>query len=91
LKHKKSKKLYCECLVKENSDEESEEVVIKIKKAPKQPSYSQLADLSVEQQIKNKLQQEKITCFFNQLTGKKFKRLVIFWYIVPIIKYNCVM
>ena len=56
----------------ENSDEESEEVVIKKKKAPKQPSYSQLADMSVEQQIKNKLQQEKITCFFNQLTGKKF-------------------
>jgi hypothetical protein len=28
--------------------------------------------MSVEQQIKNKLQQEKITCFFNQLTGKKY-------------------
>jgi hypothetical protein len=68
-KKKKIKKIIYES---ENSDEESEEVVIKKKKAPKQPSYSQLADMSVEQQIKNKLQQEKITCFFNQLTGKKF-------------------
>ncbi len=56
----------------ENSDEESEEVVIKKKKQPKQSSNSQLPDMSVEQQIKNKLQQEKITCFLNQLTGKKF-------------------
>ncbi len=31
-----------------------------------------LADMSVEQQMKNKLQQEKITCFFNQLTGTKY-------------------
>ena len=69
-KKKKIKKIIYES---ENSDdEESEEVVIKKKRAPKQPSYSQLADMSVEQQIKNKLQQEKITCFFNQLTGKKF-------------------
>ena len=68
-KKKKVKKIIYES---ENSEEESEEVVIKKKKAPKQPSYSQLADMSVEQQIKNKLQQEKITCFFNQLTGKKF-------------------
>ena len=69
-KKKKVKKIIYES---ENSDEESEEVVIKKKKQPKQPSYSQLADMSVEQQIKNKLQQEKITvCFFNQLTGKKF-------------------
>jgi hypothetical protein len=68
-KKKKIKKIIYES---ENSDEESEEVIIKRKKAPKQPSYSQLADMSVEQQIKNKLQQEKITCFFNQLTGKKF-------------------
>ena len=68
-KKKKIKKIIYES---ENIDEESEEVVIKKKKAPKQPSYSQLADMSVEQQIKNKLQQEKITCFFNQLTGKKF-------------------
>ena len=37
-----------------------------------EPSYEQLANMSVEQQIKNKLQQEKITCFFNQLTGKKY-------------------
>ena len=68
-KKKEIKKIIYES---ENSDEESEEVIIKRKKAPKQPSYSQLADMSVEQQIKNKLQQEKITCFFNQLTGKKF-------------------
>ena len=68
-KKKKVKKIIYES---ENSDEESEEVVIKKKRQPKQPSYSQLADMSVEQQIKNKLQQEKITCFFNQLTGKKF-------------------
>ena len=68
-KKKKVKKIIYES---DNSDEESEEVIIKKKKAPKQPSYSQLADMSVEQQIKNKLQQEKITCFFNQLTGKKF-------------------
>jgi hypothetical protein len=68
-KKKKIKKIIYES---ENSDEESEEVVIKKKKAPKQPSYSQLADMSVEHQIKQKLQQEKINCFFNQLTGKKF-------------------
>ena len=73
-KKKKIKKIIYES---DNSDEESEEVIIKKKKAPKQPSYSQLADMSVEQQIKNKLQQEKITCFFNQLTGKKFYRLII--------------
>ena len=54
-----------------------EEVIVKRKK-PKEkkeriePSYEQLANMSVEQQIKNKLQQEKITCFFNQLTGKKY-------------------
>ena len=59
-----------------DSDEESvEEVIVKRKpnaKQTKQRSYSELADISVEQQIKNKLQQEKITCFFNQLTGKSF-------------------
>ena len=58
-----------------DSDDDVEEVVVKRnpkKKTEKvEPSYSQLADMSVEQQIKNKLQQEKITCFFNQLTGKK--------------------
>ena len=62
--------------IESDSDEESvEEVVVKRKHKPKEknePSYSQLADMSVEQQIKNKLQQEKITCFFNQLTGKKY-------------------
>jgi len=56
----------------EEQEEEEEEVIIKKKKAPKKPSYADLADMSVEQQIKNKLQQEKITCFFNQLTGKKY-------------------
>ena len=68
---KKIKKIVYESEPDED-DEEVEEVIIKKKKAPKQPSYSQLADMSVEQQIKNRLQQEKITCFFNQLTGKKY-------------------
>ena len=71
-KKKKIKKIIYES----DTDEESvEEVVVKRKHKPKEknePSYSQLADMSVEQQIKNKLQQEKITCFFNQLTGKKY-------------------
>jgi hypothetical protein len=34
--------------------------------------YSELADMSLNEQIKKKLQEEKITCFFHQLTGKKF-------------------
>jgi hypothetical protein len=70
---KKVKKIIYES-DEDEEEEQEEEVIIKKKKAPqpKQPSYSQLADMSVEQQIKNKLQQEKITCFFNQLTGKKF-------------------
>ena len=58
-----------------DDDEESlEEVIVKRKSKPKtkESSYEQLANMSVEQQIKNKLQQEKITCFFNQLTGKKY-------------------
>ena len=68
---KKIKKIIYE----DETDEESvEEVIIKrkskVKETPAQPSYEQLANMSVEQQIKNKLQQEKITCFFNQLTGK---------------------
>ena len=68
---KKVKKIIYES---ENSEdeEEEEEVIVKKKKAPKQLSYSQIADMTVEQQIKNKLQQEKITCFFNQLSGKSF-------------------
>ena len=44
-----------------------EEVIVKRKPKPqqkKEPSYSQLADMSVDQQIKSKLQQEKIQCFF---------------------------
>ena len=71
-KKKKIKKIIYES----DTDEESvEEVVVKRKHKPKEkiePSYEQLANMSVEQQIKNKLQQEKITCFFNQLTGKKY-------------------
>ena len=70
---KKIKKIIYE----DETDEESvEEVIIKrkpkVKETPAQPSYEQLANMSVEQQIKNELQQEKITCFFNQLTGKKY-------------------
>ena len=74
-KKKKIKKIIYES----DSDEESvEEVIVKRKKSKDkkeskvEPSYEQLANMSVEQQIKNKLQQEKIQCFFNQLTGKKF-------------------
>ena len=64
-------------IYEDDTDEESvEEVIVKRKQKKKvekvEPSYEQLANMSVEQQIKNKLQQEKITCFFNQLTGKKY-------------------
>ena len=62
-------------IYEDDTDEESvEEVIVKRKSKPKtkESSYEQLANMSVEQQIKNKLQQEKITCFFNQLTGKKY-------------------
>ena len=57
---KKIKKIIYE----DETDEESvEEVIIKrkpkVKETPAQPSYEQLANMSVEQQIKNKLQQEK--------------------------------
>ena len=60
-----------------NSDEEEEEeevVVVKAKPKPKPkaPSYTELTNMSVEKQIKDRLQQEKIECFFNQLTGKKY-------------------
>ena len=60
-----------------NSDEEEEEeeivaVKAKPKPKPKQPSYTELTNMSVEKQIKDRLQQEKIECFFNQLTGKKY-------------------
>ena len=73
-KKKKIKKIIYE----DDTDEESVEEVIVKRKKPKdkkeriEQSYEQLANMSVEQQIKNKLQQEKIQCFFNQLTGKKF-------------------
>jgi len=59
-KKKKIKKIIYES---ENSEEDTEEVIIKKKKPPKQSSYSQLADMSLEQQIKNKLQQEKNLLF----------------------------
>ena len=57
-----------------NSDEEEEEevVVVKAKPKPKPPTYTELTNMSVEKQIKDRLQQEKIECFFNQLTGKKY-------------------
>ena len=60
-----------------NSDEEEEEeevVVVKgkPKPKPKPPSYTELTNMSVEKQIKDRLQQEKIECFLNQLTGKKY-------------------
>ena len=69
-KKKKIKKIIYE----EDTEEESVEEVI-VKRKPKQKvekSYSELADMSLNEQIKKKLQEEKITCFFHQLTGKKF-------------------
>jgi len=69
---KKIKKIIYES----DSDEESVEEVIVKRKKPKdkkvEKSYSELADMSLNEQIKKKLQEEKITCFFHQLTGKKF-------------------
>ena len=68
---KKIKKIIYE---DDTDDESVEEVIVKrkskAKPKPSQRSYSELADISVEEQIKKKLQDEKITCFFNQLTGK---------------------
>lgn len=69
-KKKKIKKIIYE----EDTEEESVEEVV-VKRKPKQKvekSYSELADMSLNEQIKKKLQEEKITCFFHQLTGKKF-------------------
>jgi hypothetical protein len=69
-KKKKIKKIIYES----DSEEESVEEVI-VKRKPKQKaekSYSELADMSLNEQIKKKLQEEKILCFFHQLTGKKF-------------------
>jgi len=74
----KPKRKVKKIIYEQDSDEEEEEeevVVVKQKSKPKPkppPSYSDLANMSVEQQIKDKLQQEKIHCFFNQLTGKKY-------------------
>ena len=70
-KQEKPKKKVKKIIYESEDDEEEEEVIIKKKRAPKQPSYADLADMSVEKQIKDKLQHEKITCFLNQLTGKK--------------------
>ncbi len=69
-KNKKNLKRKLKIIYESEDDEEEEEVIIKKKRTPKQPSYADLADMSVEKQIKDKLQQEKSTCFFNQLTGK---------------------
>ncbi len=70
-KKKKIKKIIYE----EDTEEESvEEVIVKRKPKEKEKaekSYSELADMSLNEQIKKKLQEEKITCFFHQLTGKK--------------------
>ena len=62
-KQEKPKKKVKKIIYESEDDEEEEEVIIKKKRAPKQPSYADLADMSVEKQIKDKLQQEKITCF----------------------------
>ena len=73
-KKKKVKKIIYES----DSEEESVEEVIVKRKKPKnkkykaEKSYSELADMSLNEQIKKKLQEEKITCFFHQLTDKKF-------------------
>ena len=75
LKRNYKKKKVKKIIYESDSDEESvEEVVVKRKKSKekKEKSYSELADMSLNEQIKKKLQEEKITCFFHQLTGKKF-------------------
>jgi hypothetical protein len=58
-KQEKPKKKVKKIIYESEDDEEEEEVIIKKKRAPKQPSYADLADMSVEKQIKDKLQQEK--------------------------------
>ena len=75
LKPSEPKKKIKKIIYEDDTDDESvEEVIVKrkskAKPKPSQRSYSELADISVEEQIKKKLQDEKITCFFNQLTGK---------------------
>ena len=69
---RKIKKIIYEPNSDEEDVEEEEVVVVKAKPKPKPPSYTELTNMSVEKQIKDRLQQEKIECFFNQLTGKKF-------------------
>lgn len=72
----KSKKKIKKIIYKSDSDDDEEEEVVivkqKAKSQPKQQSYTELANMSVEKQIKDRLQQEKIECFFQQLTGKKY-------------------
>ena len=75
LKPSEQKKKIKKIIYEDDTDDESvAEVIVKSKSnakpKPSQRSYSELADISVEEQIKKKLQDEKITCFFNQLTGK---------------------
>jgi hypothetical protein len=69
--HKKIKKIIYE---DETEDENSsvEEVIVKKKKQPKkkEPTYTELMNKSAEQQIKEKLQEERIKSLYNQLTGK---------------------
>ena len=69
---RKIKKIIYEPNSDEEVEEEEEVVVVKAKPKPKPPSYTELTNMSVEKQIKDRLQQEKIECFFNQLTGKKY-------------------
>ena len=69
--HKKIKKIIYE---DETEDENSsvEEVIVKKKKQPKkkEPTYTELMNKSAEQQIKERLQEERIKSLYNQLTGK---------------------
>ena len=68
--HKKIKKIIYE---DDTEDENSsvEEVIVKKKKQPKkEPTYTELMNKSAEQQIKERLQEERIKSLYNQLTGK---------------------
>ena len=70
--HKKIKKIIYE---DDTEDENSsvEEVIVKKKKQPKpkkDPTYTELMNKSAEQQIKERLQEERIKSLYNQLTGK---------------------
>jgi len=69
--HKKIKKIIYEDDT-ENENSSVEEVIVKKKKQPKkkEPTYTELMNKSAEQQIKEKLQEERIKSLYNQLTGK---------------------